>query len=161
MRRLRPAAALLLALLAPSLAACGSTRLTAGGSTRSAAGVRAPTAPASRPLLPSGWGRLEPLLREAERAQAAADAATLARLSPAIEREGLSLLKANMPSTLARHDVPRFLDARKEFGDALAALARARETDRVPDLGPFLLRVADAWRGWMAVIRGGPPERSL
>jgi hypothetical protein len=137
------------ALLLLVLAACGSTP--------SARGSRAPAAPA----LPPGWGRLEPLLRDAERAQAAADADALARLSPAIEREGLSLLQANPPNTLPRHAHPRFLEARREFGDALVALARARETDHVPDLGPFVLRVIDAYHGWMAVIRGAPPERSL
>jgi hypothetical protein len=123
---------------------------------------RAPAAPASRAAgLPSGWGRLAPVLRDAEAAQAAADAATLARLAPAIEKEGLSLLQANMPSTLAPHDVPRFLEARQAFGDALLQLARARESGAVPDLGPFVLRVSDAYHGWMSVIRGGPAERAL
>lgn len=143
----RRATALLLVLLA----GC------AGGGTP--AGTPPPAAP--RAALPAGWGRFEPLLARAESLAAAGDAAGLDAAFPALEREGVGLLKAAIPHLLPRHEVARYLEARATFGQALLRLAQAREQGRAADLAPGVGALSDAWQGWRAVITGEPPLKRL
>ncbi len=155
--RLGRGPALLILALACAGPGCQGSRGNAPGS-HVGAGRAAPS-PAQG--LPPGWGRLRPLLERGEALAAAGDQAALLALAPALKDEGLSLLKSNMPNTLARHDVPRFLEGRAAFGDALLLVASAHEQGRAADLPALVTRLADAWRGWMSVISGQAPERAV
>jgi hypothetical protein len=143
------------AVLALCLAAC------TGGNPRHGGAARAPTAAAPQ-ALPPGWGRIKPLLEAGQQRAAARDVPGLKALAPQVNREGLSLLQANMPNDVARPDVPRYLEGRSLFGKALVEFARAVETgDRDPDLPDLFTRVAESWHAWMRAMRGLPPERTL
>jgi hypothetical protein len=129
-------------------------------------GARGAGSPVARPVspaqgLPPGWGRIRPLLEQGEALAFANDAEGLARLAPSLEHEGLSLLKANVPNTLPRHEMPRYLEGRAAFGDALVRVAEAREQGRAADLPALVRSLAGAWRGWMAVITGTSPEKAV
>lgn len=116
---------------------------------------------AAMPQLPSGWGRMRPMLAHAEALAALDDRAGLMAAVPALKAEGLALLQASVPNALPRHELARFLEARAAFGDALVRLAEAHEQGRAGDLPALVTRLADAWRGWMSVISGQAPERSV
>lgn len=120
-------------------------------------GARAP-APAA---LPAGWGRIEPLLARAEALAAAGDSAALDAAFPALEREGVSVLGAAMPNLLPRHEAARWLEARATFGQALLAMARAREQGQAGALAGLVGPLVDAWQGWRAVTTGEPPLKRL
>lgn len=147
-RPLRPAAALLLVALA--VGACAGP----SGAARS-------EAPAAGEALPPGWGRLKPLLEAGQARAAAGDLPGLHAVADEVDAEGLSLLRANVPNTVPRHEIPRFLEGRAAFGRALVEFAQAREERRDGDLARLFQRLADAWHAWMAVIRGLPPERAV
>jgi len=154
-----PRGAPLLLLLLAATASVGCQGGRANPSTGPGPSARGPVSSAQG--LPSGWGRLKPLLDQGEALSARGDEAALMALVPRLKEEGLSLLKANMPSTLARHDVPRFLEGRASFGDALVRLAAAQEEGRAAELPALVRSVADAWRGWMSVLTGQSPERAV
>ncbi|MFM8979375.1 MAG: hypothetical protein ACKOSS_02780 [Planctomycetia bacterium] len=144
------------AALAAALALCGAALAGCAGAGAGAA----PAAPA-RAALPAGWGRFEPLLARAEALAAAGDGAALAAAFPALEQEGVGLLKAAMPHLLPRHEAARYLEARATFGQALVRLAEAREQGRTGELPTLVAPLADAWQGWRAVITGEPPLKRL
>lgn len=149
------------ALLILALACAGAGCRGAGGGSAATAGGAAKRAPSPAQGLPAGWGRLRPLLLRGEALAASGDQAALLALAPAIKDEGLSLLKSTMPNNLARHDVPRFLEGRAAFGDALIAFASAHEQGRAADLPALLARLSAAWQGWMSVLTGLAPERAV
>lgn len=124
-------------------------------------GAARPEAPAAGQALPAGWGRMKPLLDEGGARAAAGDLPGLEALADEVNAEGLSLLRANVPNTVPRHEIPRFLEGRAVFGRALVDFAQAREERRDGDLARLFQRLADAWHAWMAVIRGLPPERAV
>jgi len=154
-QRRRPA--LLLLVLACASSGCQGSR----GDTLGTGARAGRAAPSPAQGLPPGWGRLRPLLERGEGFAASGDHAALLALAPALKDEGLSLLTSNMPNTLARHHVPRFLEGRAAFGDALLLFAAAHEQGRAADLPALLARLAGAWQGWMSVLTGQAPERAV
>ena len=135
--------------------------LLAGGCANpSAAGSNA-TVRQSPGDLPSGWSRLKPLFDAGDARIAAHDLAGLKALAPDVNHDGLSLLRANLPNTLARHDVARFLEGRAVFGQALLAFATAVEQNGDAELPGLFQHLADAWYGWMSALQGLPPERAV
>jgi hypothetical protein len=111
--------------------------------------------------LPPGWARLRPMLAHGEALAATGDTAGLMKLALPLQAEGLGLLRASVPNALPRHEMPRFLEARAAFGDALVRYAKAHEEGRAQDLPTLMREVAATWRGWMAVISGQAPEREV
>jgi hypothetical protein len=151
--------AVLLAALAAAAAGCQGGRGAGDAGFEAARPGRASVSPVQG--LPPGWGRMRPLLERGEALALAGDTAGLLALAPSLQQEGLGLLRSNMPSTLPRHDVPRFLEGRAAFGDALVRFAQAHEDGRAADLPGLLRGLANAWRGWMAVVSGAPVEHAV
>ena len=128
------------------------------------AALTTPAAGQPRPVtsnVPPGWSRMRPMFAHAEALAALGDTAGLLAYVPSLKAEGLGLLKSSVPNLLPRHELPRFLEARAAFGDALVRLSQAHEEGRAADLPALVTRLADAWRGWMSVISGQAPERAV
>lgn len=148
MSRVALLAACLLAVL--PCAACQG-----GGATRTP-GMAAASAPA-----PMRFRRLRSMLDDAQGDAARGDAARLRGRGPSLSNEGLALIKATMPHDVARTDVPRYLEGRARFGDALKRWVTAVESGSDAQLFQALRDLDDATRGWVDAYLGREPETSI
>ncbi|MDJ0973882.1 MAG: hypothetical protein QNJ98_05440 [Planctomycetota bacterium] len=147
MRALRTPIALLLLMLCAGTACNGS-----GSSTPSAA---------PGDVVPARFARIAGLLRQGRTASAAGDVARVTALRQPLAREGLALLEARIPNDLRRQDMPRFLSARRQFGDALTQYVAAIEAgDGAGTLAAFRA-LDDATQGWIDAYLGRPTEAAV
>ena len=89
------------------------------------------------------------------------DARSLRAGSAAISNEGLALIKATMPHDVARTDVPRYLEGRAVFGEALKGFVGAGNGGTDAQLFDALRGLDDALRGWVDAYLGLAPETSI
>ena len=110
---------------------------------------------------PGEFQAMRSLLVKVGRLRDADDAAAARALFPEVLREGKGLLVMPPPADLKRESVPRFLEGRGAFGDALNAYGR--ETERTDDaaLWTATRRVEDAFWAWYDAYRGRPSEGAV
>lgn len=120
-----------------------------------------PAAAGARPLTPMRFRRLRVQLDEALAAARRRDAAALRRASPALSNEGLALIRAGLPNDVAREDVPRYLEGRVRFGDALKLWVGAVSSGTDAEVIDALHRLDDATRGWIDAYLGRAPDSSV
>jgi hypothetical protein len=89
------------------------------------------------------------------------DAPALRAHSSELVEMGMGLLRSSLPHDLSRADVPRFLEGRAAFGEALKAWSFAAEGTDDRALLDALQRLVDAYWGWVDAYKGLPPERSV
>jgi hypothetical protein len=150
-RRARPIGAGLLALLLLGAAACAGA-----GAAAPAGARRAPPGPMTPAFL-----RMRARLLDAQGAATTGGGAALRPLGAGIEETGLALVRATLPNDLDRADVPRFLEGRHVFGQALVAFARALDGADDAALPPALQALVDAYWGWVDAYKGLPPEHAV
>jgi hypothetical protein len=100
-------------------------------------------------------------LMEGLRLSEAGDGAGLRALNADITEIGMALLTSGLPHDVRRADVPRFLEGRAAFGDALKAWVTALEQPDDRIVGAALGDLVDAYWGWVDAYKGLPPERSV
>jgi hypothetical protein len=143
---------LLLALCAVAAPACASRGAAQAGAV--------PTAP-SAGQTPMRFRRMTAMVGAAQADRARGDAALLRRRSAALSNEGIALIQATMPHDVARTDVPRYLDGRAVFGEALKGWVQAVESGSDADVYAALDRLDGSLRGWIDAYTGLPPETSI
>lgn len=113
------------------------------------------------PDAPGEFQAMRSLLVKVGRLRDANDAAGARAQFPEVLREGKGLLVMPPPADLKRESVPRFLEGRGAFGDALNAYGR--ETERTDDaaLWTATRRVEDSFWAWYDAYRGKPSEGSV
>lgn len=113
------------------------------------------------PNAPGEFQSMRSLLAKVGRLRDANDAAGARALFPEVLREGKGLLVMPPPADLKRESVPRFLEGRGSFGDALNAYGR--ETERADDaaLWTATRRVEDSFWAWYDAYRGRPSEGAV
>ena len=139
------------------LLVCGAV---AGCSSRSG-GTTGATQRAVAPVTPMRFRRMTAMMRAAQADRARGNADLLRRRSAALSNEGIALIRATLPHDVSRTDVPRYLEGRAVFGQALKGLVGAVESGSDPDLFRALELVDDALRGWIDAYTGMPPETSI
>ena len=110
---------------------------------------------------PMRFRRLRSMLDDALRISRQGTAAAVRARGPAISREGLALIKATLPHDVARTDVPRYLEGRARFGEALKAWVTTVESGSDIQLILDLNALDDATRGWIDAYLGREPETSI
>ncbi len=110
---------------------------------------------------PMRFRRLRQMLDSATLESQRGSAAAVRARGPAISREGLSLIKATLPHDVARTDVPRYLEGRARFGDALKRWVTVVESGTDAQLLAGLRELDDAARGWVDAYMGREPETSI
>lgn len=110
---------------------------------------------------PGEFQSMRSLLAKLSRVRDAGDAAAARGMFPEVLREGKGLLVMPPPHDLKRESVPRFLEGRGAFGDALNAYGL--ETDRTNDamLWAATRRVEDSFWAWYDAYRGRPSEGAV
>ena len=113
------------------------------------------------PDAPGEFQDMRSLLVKVGRLRDANDAVGARALFPEVLREGKGLLLMPPPADLKRESVPRFLEGRGSFGDALNAYGR--ETERADDaaLWTATRRVEDSFWAWYDAYRGRPSEGAV
>lgn len=138
---------LLLAVVALATAGCGST--TPPKDTR-VSGVASSS--------PGEFASMRSLLVKLGRLREAGDAKAARALYPEALAEGKGLLVMKPPADLRRDVVPRFLEGRAAFGDALNAYGREKDGTDDAALWTATTRLADAFWAWYDAYRGRPAE---
>jgi hypothetical protein len=143
-----------------TLAACLAALL--GGCRANPSAASAPSRRGAPPgqVTPAFQG-MRSVLSRAQKVADTGDMAALRRSSPEIVSMGIGLLRSNLPNDLHRADVPRFLEGRAAFGDALKAWSAAADGPDDAALRPALQRLVDAFWGWVDAYKGLPPERAV
>jgi hypothetical protein len=100
-------------------------------------------------------------LSRAEGAARANDARTVRAGAGDVTDRGIALLRARVPHDLQRADLPRFLEGRAAFGDALRAFAAATESPDDARVLRALQDLVDTYWGWVDAYHGLAPERSV
>ena len=111
--------------------------------------------------VPARFQRLSGLLRTGRPLAAAGNAQALAGLRGGLTDEGLALLRARIPNDLRRQDMPRFLAARREFGEALTRLVAAIEARDDPGTLAAFRALDDATQGWIDAYAGRATETAV
>ena len=150
MRHLLPV--LLLAAVVATTIGCSGSR---GG------GATARSQAALQPMTPMRFRRMTSMMNAAQADRARGDAVSLRRRSPALSNEGLALIKATLPHDVSRTDVPRYLDGRAVFGEALKGWVTAVESGSDQQVFDALGRLDGALRGWIDAYTGQAPETSI
>lgn len=150
--------ALVCMLAAAPTAACrgGGTNPTAG-----AGGNAAAIAAAANTATPMRFRRMRSMLDQGLAVAARGDARSLRAMSPRLSNEGLALIKATMPHDVARTDVPRYIEGRARFGDALKHWVTVVDTGTDAQVLAAIRRLDDATRGWIDAYLGREPETSV
>ncbi len=111
---------------------------------------------------PARFARIDRLMRSARAHAIARDAVAITGLRGPISSEGLALLRGRIPHDLRRQDVPRFLDARRLFGDALSRWVGVLESGAGAEA---ILRATseldDATQGWIDAYLGRATESAV
>lgn len=150
MSRHRPSRpALLSSLLAIAVATSGC------GSTPPPKDTRVSTVASSSP---GEFGSMRGLLVKLGRLKEAGDAKGARALYGEVLAEGKGLLVMKPPSDLRRDVVPRFLEGRAAFGDALNAYGREQAGTDDAALWTATTRLADSFWAWYDAYRGRPAE---
>ena len=105
--------------------------------------------------------RMQSMASQAAALASRGDAASLRAMSARLSNEGLSLIKATMPHDVARTDVPRYIEGRARFGDALKRWVTAVEQGTDADVIQAAYGVDAATRGWIDAYLGREPETSV
>ena len=113
------------------------------------------------PNAPGEFQSMRSLLAKLGRVRDANDAAGARAMFPTVLREGKQLLVMPPPADLKRESVPRFLEGRGAFGDALNAYGL--ETERKDDAALWTVtrRVEDSFWAWYDAYRGRPSEGAV
>jgi len=127
------------------------------------------SAPAPDPFPVVPTRRIAPMRFRALRAKLDAASAQARRgqgaavrgASAAVSQEGLALIQAGLPHDVARTDVPRYLEGRAVFGEALKQWVGAATSGTDRELFAALARLDDALRGWVDAYLGLAPETSI
>ncbi len=127
----------------------------------SGAGTGVPGARPASMQTPMRFRRMRSMLNDAAVEAARGDAARLRARGPALSSEGIALIKAVMPHDVSRTDVPRYLEGRARFGEALKAWVTAVESGSDATVIDALRRLDDATRGWIDAYLGREPETSV
>jgi hypothetical protein len=141
----------LVALLVLPLAACRSDGATAN----------TPSAALLTPQTPPRFRRIDREIRRGLAEAARGEEAALRARGPDIGNEGLALLRAGLPHDVARTDVPRYLEGRAVFGEALERWVVAVESGDRAALFAAIRRLDAANRGWIDAYLGLAPETSV
>ena len=149
---MRIALAVLCVLVLPWAAACRG----GGSAPAGQAAAAAQTGPT-----PMRFRRMQSMTRQAAALAARGDAATLRAMSPRLSNEGLALIKATLPHDVARTDVPRYVEGRARFGDALKHWVTVVESGSDAQVLDAARRLDDATRGWIDAYLGREPETSI
>jgi len=112
-------------------------------------------------MTPMRFRRMTAMMAAAQADRARGDAALLRRRSGALSNEGLALIKATLPHDVARTDVPRYLDGRAVFGEALKGWVNAVESGTDAQVFEALERLDGTLRGWIDAYTGAAPETSV
>ena len=116
---------------------------------------------AARPMTPMRFRRMRAMLDEAAREAGRGDVAALRRRSPTLSTEGLALIQAVLPHDVARQDVPRYIEGRARFGEALKDWVTVVASGTDAEVIQALRRLDDATRGWVDAYLGLAPETSI
>ena len=113
------------------------------------------------PNAPGEFQSMRSLLAKLGRVRDASDATSARAMFPEVLREGKGLLVRPPPNDLKRESIPRFLEGRGAFGDALNAYGL--ETERTNDaaLWTATRRVEDSFWAWYDAYRGRPSEGAV
>jgi hypothetical protein len=144
-------AACLLAVVCTGLSAC-------------AKGPATGYQPGAAPLTvqtPMRFRRMHAMLKSARTEAGQRNAKALRARSPSLSNEGISLIKAVMPHDVARTDVPRYIEGRARFGDALKAWVTAVASGTDEQVIQALYALDNATRGWTDAYLGREPETSI
>ncbi|MDA1194389.1 MAG: hypothetical protein O2894_04325 [Planctomycetota bacterium] len=112
-------------------------------------------------VTPMRFRRLRSMLDGALALARAGDMARVRAGSAGLSREGMALIQGTMPHDVARQDVPRYLEGRARFGEALKAWVTALEGGSDGDVAHALRGLDDAARGWVDAYLGRAPETSV
>lgn len=111
---------------------------------------------------PARFARIDRLMRSARARALVRDAAGITAMRGPISSEGLALLRGRIPHDLRRQDVPRFLDGRRLFGDALSRWVAVLESGAGAEA---ILRATseldDATQGWIDAYLGRATESAV
>jgi hypothetical protein len=107
---------------------------------------------------PGEFQAMRSVLARLGRLRDAGDAANARALFPEVLREGKGLLLMPPPADLKRESVPRFLEGRGAFGDALNAYGREADGRDDAALWAATRRVDDSFWAWYDAYRGRPGE---
>ena len=143
------------------LAACLLVALPCAACRGGGAAGASPTAAAATAPTPMRFRRLQSMTSQASQLAARGDARALRAMSPRLSNEGLSLIKATMPHDVARTDVPRYVEGRARFGDALKHWVTVVESGTDAQVIEAARRLDDATRGWVDAYLGREPETSI
>lgn len=113
------------------------------------------------PNAPGEFQSMRSLLARLTRVRDAGDAATARAMFQEVLREGKGLLVMPPPNDLKRESVPRFLEGRGAFGDALNAYGLASERTDDAALWAATRRVEDSFWAWYDAYRGRPSEGAV
>ncbi len=110
------------------------------------------------PSSPGEFASMRTLLVKLGRLKEAGDAKAARALYPEALAEGKQLLVMKPPADLRRDVVPRFLEGRASFGDALNAYGREKDGTDDAALWTATTRLADSFWAWYDAYRGRPAE---
>ena len=157
---MRPAALLLCVLALPLGTACRGGGANPSAPTGGAASADA-IARAAATATPMRFRRMRAMLDQGVALAARGNAASLRAMSPRLSHEGLALIQATLPHDVARTDVPRYLEGRARFGDALKQWVTVVESGTDAQVLAAIRRLDDATRGWIDAYLGREPETSV
>jgi len=140
---------ILAAVLAVALTAAGCGSTTPPKDTR-VSGVASSS--------PGEFSSMRNLLVKLGRLREAGDAKGARELYGEALAEGKGLLVMKPPSDLRRDVVPRFLEGRAAFGDAMNAYGRAKDGTDDAALWTATQGLADSFWAWYDAYRGRPAE---
>ena len=122
-----------------------------------------PVAPAGRavPVTPPRFRPMRQQLDAGLVEYGRGDARALRARSPALSQQGLALIKGTLPHDVSRTDVPRYLEGRANFGEALKRWVAAVESGTDREVLDAFLALEAACRGWTDAYLGVEPETSV
>lgn len=150
-----------LLLVAVILAALPCAACRGGGASGSAAGTRSAGVAAASAPTPMRFRRMQSMTSRAAQIALLGDARALRAMSPQLGNEGLALIQATLPHDVARTDVPRYLEGRARFGDALKHWVTVVASGTDAQVLEAARRLDDATRGWVDAYLGREPETSV
>jgi hypothetical protein len=126
----------------------------------------APPAPAGFPRLalgesPPEFHEMRATLLRLARHRESGDSAGARAMHPAVLEASRDLLKMGPPHDLSRQRIPRFLEGRGSFGDAVNEFDRAVRAGDDAALWRASTDLETAFRAWVDAYRGRPSEGSV
>lgn len=113
-------------------------------------------------IVPQRFARMNNLMQQARAHLADGRPEQIRALRGPLSAEGLALIRSRVPHDLRRQDVPRYLDARRLFGNALTRWVEALEQggDTVT-VQRRTMELDDAMWGWIDAYLGRATESAV